>query len=647
MTNAPEPAYVAETRIHMQRPQATRLEVERYILKYWKAAWSRPGGVSPTGHGFTGHLIVYTIHMFPRLDMNPWLRRMLSSFEFTYFKHGRQICNLIGSQNSGKTDYFATFAMIILSIDPEFTAIYAGSPYLSAAESGQWGRIRKRNLDGEKAGRAYKEVDGGNKIQAMKLPESGMIELRAFDKVGKLQGKKQPDETGMRGWFILLCDEIALFQTQELKELLDNLQGNVRFFCYTGCNFRSVNDLAGVLCKPEGREFSSLDADRDQRWLSECRSVTYRFDGHRSPNIVAGKVIYSYLFKESDRQRLEEVHGLTGPKYLEQARSFPFSSDIAQLITTRDQINAFGGFQEPVWAAQTVRVAFCDAAFGGDDPCKFGIYEFGYSRCEDSEGKWHNRQVFSPVVSHMTIKIDTTMTLTKEWAERVKTLNPKGQYQFQALGSKVSADQQIAVHCGEKCREWGIPLDCFGFDGSMRSEFTQEMITVLGNSIVALDFGGRPTERPGDPATGQTALEVYSTFVAEIYFAVGNLVRAGQMRGAKKIDKAISQLTKRWWKYRGTKKTIQPKNDLGKGDTALKLKSYKKEFNESPDDADTLVGAVEIMRRKGLWPEQSRTKGVSDATANLPGGPGAVAIAAQLNRMLRPAARQLHSTHSR
>lgn len=641
MTNAPPPAYVAETARKAGRPME-RLEVERQILRYWKPEWSKPGGKSPTRHTFTGHLIAYTIHAFPKLDMNPWLRRMLSSFEYTYFKNGRKICNLIGSQNSGKTDYMATFAMIMLSIDPEFTAVYAASPYLAAADSGMWGRVKKRNDDGEKSGIKYRYVESREKIIAMQRAEAGFIELRALEKVGKLQGKKQPDETGQRGWLIVECDEIEEFTTQDLKDLLDNLQGNTRFFCYTGCNFKSVNGLAGVLCKPEGREYSALNPDKDHRWLSERNSVTYRFDGHRSPNIVAGKVLYNYLFKEEDRARLESVHGLTGPKYLEQARSFPFSTMAEFLVTTREEIHAFSGYDEPVIAGPITTVAFCDAAFGGKDPCVFGIYAFGFARTQDAEGKWHNRQVFWPVTQHQTIKIDVMMPMSREWADRVKKLSGKDTYQFQALGTRVSPDQQVAVACGEMLQEWNIPFENFGFDGSMRAEFTQEMITTLGNKVIALDFGGQPTERVADPGTNEIAREIYTTFVAEMYFAFGNLVRAGQFRGGRKIEKAIRQLVKRWWKWRGKKKTIQPKDGLGKADSALALKSYKAEHGESPDDADTLVGAIEIMRRKGLWPEATRTKAVSDAQAALGAGSGSVSAAQQLNRLLRPAVKSLH-----
>lgn len=651
MKGAPEPQYVRDVRARNGQ-DTTRLAIERAILRGWRHEWSRPGGKSPTGHTFTGHLIVYTIHAFPNLDMNPWLRRMLSSFEFTYFKQGRKICNLIGSQNSGKTDFFATAAMIFLSIDPEFTAVYAASPYLGAAESGMWGRIRKRNADGAKAGIRYRDVESKEKIIAVDgLAEAGFIQLRSIDKVGKLQGKKQPDNTGLRGWLILFCDEIEEFPTQALKDLLDNLQGNVRFFCYTGCNFKDVNGLAGALCKPEGMEFSALDPDTHFRWISERRSVTYRFDGHRSPNIVAGKVIYTYLFKEEDRQRLEEVHGLTGPKYLEQARSFPFSQMAEFLVTTSDEIKAFGGWEEPVWSGPVTRVAFCDAAFGGKDPCVFGIYEFGLARCEDSEGKWHNRQVFRPVVPHMTIKLDVIKALDKDWAERVAALSKDGRHKFQQLGTRVSVDQQVAVACGELLREWNIPFENFGFDGSMRAEFTQEMITVLGNSVIALDFGGTGTDRPagvaeqGNPGEEpKVCRDVYATFVTEMYFAVGTLVRAGQFRGAKTIPQAIRQLTKRWWKWRGKRKTLQPKDGMGKADTQLALKSYKQEHGESPDHADTLVGAIEIMRRKGLWPEASRSQSVTDAQADKGGSGSALSIAVRLNQLLAPKIPRLSKT---
>ena len=640
MTKAPEPDYVGKIRALSGRADLPREDIERQILKGWKTEWSRDNGIGmgPYRHTFTGHLIAYVSHAFPKLDMNPWLRKMLSSFEYTYYKNKRKICNFIGSQNSGKTDFFATMAIIMMSIDPERTAIYAASPYESAARSGMWGRIQKRNVDGLKTNCAGRYVQSKEKIVFRELPESGMIELRPIDRVGKLQGTKQPDPEG--GWLFLFCDEIALFPTQDLKELLANLCGNTRFFCYTGCNFKSIHDLAGVLCKPEGREFSNLDPDADTRWLSSLGSVTYRFDGHRSPNIAAGKVLYKYLFKEEDRLRLEEAYGVTGPKYLEQARSFPFSDLASQFVVTVDQVKAHSGYEQVVWSGPTMRIAFCDAAFGGGDNCLFGVYEFGMGRCEDSEGKFYNRQIFRPVVGHVPIKIDTFMELTPAWADRVAKLNKGKKYLFQKVGTRVSAEQQVAVRCGELLEEFQISRSNFGFDGSMRTEFTQEMITILGNEIISLDFGGQATERPADPE-GNMAKDLYNTFVAEMYFALGDLVRSGQLRDAHTVDRAIWQAAKRWWRWRGGKKGIQPKNNLGKADSNAKLKSYKDEHGESPDDADTLVGAIEIARKKGLWMDQTRTKSVSDARAAASNGGSSIQIAQQLNKLLRPQPRSL------
>jgi hypothetical protein len=617
-----EPAYVAKFK--EADPLITRIGIERSILRAWQDEWSKKK--SPYGYTFTYHFCQYLKRVCPNTDLHAFTVRLIKGFEKTAFIKNRKIMNMIGSKNSGKTDFCATFALAMLSIWPEYTTVYVAAPYMSAADSTVWGRIQTRMKQMKKANpkmwKGVYEYKAKNRIVFEKHAETGFCELRTLDKIGKLQGTKSYDAD--KGWLLLFCDEIALFPTRALLDLLDNLTGNDNFFCFTGCNFKNTEGLEGDLCRPYKREYSELDLDADQEWDSAYKSYTIRLDGHESPNIVAGKVLYKYLLREDQRMDAEEIHGKMGPKYLEQIRSFPNNSMSDFFVTSREKIRAGGGWDDFVFdKGQATRVAFCDPGFGGD-PCKIGVFEFSNARVQDSEGEFHTVPLFMPLAIMETIKVVTTKIADEDWIKRLHHQSDGAM--FLREGQEITMENQIAVQAGEFLQKWGVSRNNFGFDGSMRAGIVQEMISVLGSSIAAVDFGGKPTDRIGDLTGKKMANELYFNFVSEMYFNFAKLVQAGQFRNANLIPAGIAQICRRQWKWRGNLKQVEPKDEYKKANQG-----------RSPDDADTLVGALEMALRKGFMEtRRNRPSGIN----------GASKIANMINqspRFRKKTAQKLHS----
>ena len=94
-----------------------------------------------------------------------------------------------------------------------------------------------------------------------------------------------------------------------------------------------------------------------------------------------------------------------------------------------------------------------------------------------------------------------------------------------------------------------------------------------------------------------------------MYFNFAKLVQAGQFRNANLIPAGIAQICRRQWKWRGNLKQIEPKADYKTANQG-----------RSPDDADTLIGALEMALRKGFM-ETARNRpsgiGGSSKIANL------------------------------
>lgn len=586
-TKIEPPQYVLD--LQAEHVGLTHLGAERSILRAWKAEYSQKGQ-GPYGRTFTEHMRDYIRLTCPKTDLHEFTIQIIESFELTAFIKKKQILNVIGSKNSGKTDTFATLAMTILSIWPEYTTIYVAAPYRNSADSTIWGRIRTRMKQMKRMNpELWKDVvyiPSKDRIVFENHEESGFCEVRTLDKIGKLQGTKSYDD--QKGWLLLFCDEIALFPSRALLDLLDNLTGNENFFCFDGCNFKDTEGLEGDLCRPQGRDYSELSLEEDHEWDSDYESYTLRLDGHRSPNILAGEIIYSYLLKEHQRQAAENTHGLLGPKYMEQIRSFPNSSVSDFYVTTKDKVRSGGGWDEFVFdKGNAVRVAACDPGFGGD-PCKIGAFEYSNARIQDSEGEFHTVPIFMPLAPIHTIKVEVQKIADQEWLDRLHKQS-EGKM-FLREGQEITIENQIAVQCGEFLDQWGIPKSHFGFDGSMRAGIVQEMIAVLKGEIKAIDFGGNATDRIGDLTGQKEAKELYDNFVTEMYFNFAKLVQAGQFRGAEFIPAAIHQICNRKWKSsKGNKKQVEPKADYKKGNKG-----------KSPDDADVLVLALEMALRIGF-----------------------------------------------
>lgn len=592
---------------HFQRkkPGISRFAIERSILRQWQREWSKDNS-SPYGTSYTDHFLAYAKIFLPKTDQHGFFKRAATSFEETVLKRDRKIINWIGSQNSGKTDNKASFAHLFLSIWPEYTTVYMAAPTEKAARSTCWGRTLTRFRQIKDAHPTFAKNwfhrASEDKVVYYKGTETGFIECRTIPRIANLQGTKSFDPE--KGWLMLFADEIAEFQNTCLLDIVANLTGNDNFVCFTGCNFKDTEGLEGVLCHPEdGEGYQSLDIEKDQEWESNYNSMTWRFDGHRSPNILAGKTIHKYLLTEEKRATAEKIHGPRGPKYLEQIRSFPNMSLADSYVVTRDDIRSGGGEDEFVFAAPGSggRVVALDPGWEGD-PCKIGVYEWVRARVINADGRSQDQWVFQPVGEHEAITMDTELVASTEWIARVRSF---GQNPTVVRGRKVSMDQQIAVKAGEFCRRHKVPLSNFIYDGSMRPKLAQEMISVLGNEPTIFHPNERATDRTCD-AEGNKAHEVYYNYNSECIFAFATLVVSGQFRGARIIVAAVSQICRRKWEYSGKKKKCENKKDYKKNNQNL-----------SPNDADTLVMALEMARRRGFELIQERSEVIPDSTHGL------------------------------
>jgi hypothetical protein len=262
-------------------------------------------------------------------------------------------------------------------------------------------------------------------------------------------------------------------------------------------------------------------------------------------------------------------------------------------VTSREKLRAGGVFDEFIAErGRPTRVAFCDPGFGGD-PCRIGLFEYVTARLQATDGQFYTHQVFQPVRPIDTILVDARKEADDEWIDRCAALNPGASLRG---GSQVTIESQIAVQVAEFLDRWGVPRSHFGYDGSMRASIVQEMATILGPQVHALDYGGPATEREtfvptADPekSRNRVARETFTNFNSELWFEAASVIQAGQLRGGELIPAALTQLCRRSWSFKGDRRAIERKEDYKAANQG-----------RSPDDADVLVGAIEIARRHGF-----------------------------------------------
>lgn len=520
---------------------------------------------------------------------------------------GRKIINWIGSSNSGKSDDMATIINALMVIDPEYTRGFLAGPYKKSSDATTWPRVISR---AEEVKKTLPAVAGAMRTLATKErivfseahAETGYIELITLDKVGRLQGMKARDQG--RGFVVLLCDEIAEFQTKAMLDLLDNIGSNRNLLCITSCNFTDENDLAGDLCRPQFGSYRDLHPDKDFKWDSYMDSITVRFDGHQSPNIRAGHTLYPYLIDQKRIETMARTHTTEGPRYMAQVRSFPATVEGEERVLTEMQVRAGGCYERySLDQSSATRIMALDPGFGGD-PCVAQIFEFGMGLVSTVDGRMVESGVFRPVAAPMTIQLERDKVADAAWVKRLQEASQTGSMQ-QAIGRSVDYNQQIAVKVLELMNENRIPRDMLVFDGSMRAGIVQSIVSIISFDVVALSTHGSPTDRV--VTGGERANDIYANLIAELHFAFQALVFSGQLRDAAKIPAAIEQLCRRAVHRKGPKIGIETKQ------------TYKRSNkNKSPDEADVCVMALEFARRKGfelsysLRPSSARNKAVDD-----------------------------------
>lgn len=519
--------------------------------------------------------------LFPNRIWHDWREQRISSIQECLEKRIQELM-WIGSSNSNKSADMADAALSLWWTKPEMTSIYVASPYETATETGVWAYILEQFEEARthNPGLPGKIRYSDNSIVLYERNPRSFIRIATVDQVGKLVGKKARDFG--EGLLVIILDELPAFaqsSARSLMRVMPNLLSVPNLLVIGAGNFALTGDALGTFCDPDERDipggYFDFDPDKHFRWRTKRGGLCLRFDGLQSPNVKAGKDIYPFLTTLRYIEKLAGAPGgLKSPDAMRFIRSAPITSLDEFTVTNPERIRAGGSYDGFEWTADEIkRGAFIDPGFGGD-PCVLQKFKVGQARIPNGK-----RQ---------------TIALDGEPVYIPVRIGLKD-----AAGVDITVETQIVAGARAHLEPLGIPKSHIGFDGSMRAGIVQAFAG-WSLEIHAIDSGGSPTDRPVNAAEKKDGKPVpwkdkVDRLVSEFWFATASVIDSFQLRGLQLSPRAAQQLSTRRWAWVGTKKKrVETKLEYKEGLVAMG------QVGESPNEADTVVGCVEMARRIGL-----------------------------------------------
>lgn len=468
------------------------------------------------------------------------------------------------------TDWAAVWAIINFLCLPEKTMVIVTSTTLKDSRKRIWGSIRDywQAIPGRAPGKLVDSQGlirydlGGNETS----DKSG-ITLVAAEKskdkeaLGKLIGFKADR-------LILIADELPELGESVVGAAYSNLANNPSFQMIGLGNPSSYYDAFGVFAKPKAG-WASINAGSEE-WETE-RGVCIRFDGEKSPNILAGKTMYPWMITKEFLEQQRESLGENSGAYWRMVRGFWSSTGASDGIYSEADIVKFKADQPAIWLTPPVKIAALDPAFtnGGD---RSALY-FGHYG-ESTDGL-------------KTLCFDHVEFLAEDVTDKE---NPR--------------TFQIVKQFRERCEAFGVLPENAAFDFSGAGKPFGDIVSrEWSPKVNRIDFAGKASDLPASVSDPTPSHERYANRVTEIWFGAKELIRTQQIRGVStSLAKEMCARTYSTVKGASMRLLAEPKPEM------------KMRIGKSPDEADAALMLVALCRERfGFGADVATERGISRA----------------------------------
>ena len=523
-----------------KHPSITQLEIE--LLMVADADPSRISGISRGQH------IKHCISMlWPDVikSWNDW--NELALWAWTSYRE----IGVTGCAAAGKTFTFTLLSLVEYLARPMGTRVALTSTTVPSLRGRIWSEMMKFvrpcvPLFG------LNVVDSQTKIQFTKGDDRSSIIALAVDSgaveqaVGKLQGVHLPR-------MVIMVDEAA--QTNPaVFSARANLEVGTDFYHFIAiANASSMFDPHGLFCEPR-MGWGSI-GDDDEHWETKS-GVCVRFDGLKSPNVKAGRIIYPYLFSQDNVEIIRKNFGEGSLEWNSYCRGMWSKSGARNTILDSAMIAEGKAREKVIWAGGGIKtIAALDPAFTTDgDDCILRFARVG--KAEDNQ-----------------VMIELTEVVRLNLMD-----DPKYPLFYQV------ADQTI-----NELEKRGVEPEDFALDATGAGAGIADIISQRWqNGFLRVSFGGAATDAPISVEDPRPAKQVYSNRVTQLWSQIKVVVMAGRMRGMD--DQTARELCARIYSLKNEKTLLESKKEL-----------KKRTKGNSPDRADALSLLVELfVNQNGL-----------------------------------------------
>jgi hypothetical protein len=517
-----------------KHPAITQLEIE--LLMVGDADPARISGISRGQH--IKHVIAM---LWPETirSWNDW--NELALWAWTNYRE----IGVTGCAAAGKTYTFTLLSLVEYLAKPMATRVALTSTTVPSLRGRIWSEMMKFVRPAVPLF-GLNVVDSQTKIQFQRGDDRSSIIALAVDSgaveqaVGKLQGVHLSR-------MVIMVDEAA--QTNPaVFSARANLEVGTDFYHFIAiANASSMFDPHGLFCEPR-MGWGSINDD-DEHWETKS-GVCVRFDGLKSPNVKAGRIVYPYLFSQDNVEIIRKNFGEGSLEWNSYCRGMWSRSGARNTILDSAMITDGKSREKVIWAGGGIKtIAALDPAFTTDgDDC---ILRFG------KVGKADDNQVMLELTEIVRLNLMD---------------DPNYPLFYQVADQTISELQKRGV------RPEDFALDATGAGAGIADIISQRWQT----GFVRVSFGGSATDSAVSVEDPRPAKSVYSNRVTQLWSQIKVIVMAGRMRGLD--DQTARELCARIYSLKNEKTLLESKKDL-----------KKRTKGNSPDRADALALLVELF----------------------------------------------------
>lgn len=516
---------------------------------------------------------------------NEWTDKMLlEACKWNYL-------SVMGSGSSGKSAFFAVWAIVNYLCAPSTTKVLLTSTTLTDARGRIWGDVvnfwlARPGLPGKllNAQGTIRFQNGSTFSEKSGITLIAGAPTKAQESVAKMIGFKNER-------LILIADELPELSDAIVEAALTNLTLNPYFQLIGLGNPKNHFDPMSRMTIPKNGNWDSVNVDTGG-WETKL-GYNLHFDGLKSPNVMAGKNLYP---------------GIIG----------------ADKVT--EAINRVGEKSSGFW--RMIRGFYCPA---GEDDCIYSDIQLETSGAMQTLGNgfsWLDNSC-TPVSA-----LDPSFTNGGDRSCMVWGLmgkNLEGQKTLLILGhealfedaenKKLGHSEQIIAQFKDRSFKLGVQPKHMAFDSTGGGKpFGDIVDAVISKDVLHVDFGGRPSDMAVSAYDKTPATERYINRVSELWYGSHEYFRTGQIKGiTRELANEMCQRKKTEEKGSGLQLRIRVESK----------REMKARNLPSPDLADSFFILVELCRQRLGF--DSKTVARETNSANKTPGKNRVSIFKQLN----------------